>query len=391
MRFLLSSLNKKRSQSREAVISIVKYALNEVYDTLNEEEKLKLLSTIIEITEGRIFVEFEFSVAIKRLTEIHLSRGDINEAAKCIQDIQIETFGSLERGYKVEYILFQMQILLKKEDYIRAMIVSNKINRRHLNEEGLEKLKFEFYELMIKYYTHEEKFIDASKSFKILYDSIKEFEIKLENNSSNAIPQKSLANIEHLVNNLSKNKLFVNYVMFLSICPPELETKNMFNELNLFYKKDLEQNSDMLIVVKKRLSDDVVYIDNNFLERFITFPIFANDVYANAEKRWKLFRKFWVQHNLVIFEKYFSQVRMEKIASMAGTDIKEVETELADMVINSYIYAKINRIASTVNFRRRQDTGDKLNDLNSDLTRMLEKLENTCHLIHKENLKYDIK
>ena len=221
MRFLLSSLNKKRSQSREATISIVKYALNEVYDTLNEEEKLKLLSTLIEITEGRIFVEFEFSVAIRRLTEIHIQSGNINEAAKCIQDIQIETFGSLERGYKVEYILFQMKILLMKEDYIRVMIVSNKINKRHLNEEGLEKLKFEFFELMIRYYTHEEKFIDASKSFKILYDSIKEFKIKLENNSSNAISQKSLINIPHLVNNVSKNKLFVNYVMFLSICPPE--------------------------------------------------------------------------------------------------------------------------------------------------------------------------
>ena len=294
MRFLLSSLNKKRSQSREATISIVKYALNEVYDTLNEEEKLKLLSTLIEITEGRIFVEFEFSVAIRRLTEIHIQSGNINEAAKCIQDIQIETFGSLERGYKVEYILFQMKILLMKEDYIRVMIVSNKINKRHLNEEGLEKLKFEFFELMIRYYTHEEKFIDASKSFKILYDSIKEFKIKLENNSSNAISQKSLINIPHLVNNVSKNKLFVNYVMFLSICPPELETKNMFNELNLFYKKDLEQNPDMLVVVKKRLSDDVVKIDNNFFERFITFPIFAKDEHANAEKHWKLFRKYWV-------------------------------------------------------------------------------------------------
>ena len=68
----------------------------------------------------------------------------------------------------------------------------------------------------------------------------------------------------------------------------------MFNELNLFYKKDLEQNPDMLVVVKKRLSDDVVKIDNNFFERFITFPIFAKDEHANAEKHWKLFRKYWV-------------------------------------------------------------------------------------------------
>lgn len=392
MRYLLTALNKKRSQSSNAVTSMVKFALNEAYQNLNDDEKLKLLKTLIEITEGRIFVEYEYSVAIRRLTDIHLSKGDIEEAAKCIQDIQIETFGSLERAYKVDYILFQMRILLRKEDYIRVLIVSNKISRRHLNEEGLEKLKYEFYSLMIKYYAHEEKFIDASKSYKTLFDFVKEIEIKLESNTNNSIPEVSLKNMKEVLYLNNKKNLFENYILFLSLCPPELETKNMFNELNMFYKKDLEDNSEMNEVVKKRLSDDIVFIDAQFLEKFLKFSIFKRDSEnPNAEKHWNLFRKFWIQHNITIFEKYFSQMSIQKISSMIGIQVKEVETEIADMVINNYIYAKINRIASTVNFRKRQDGGDKLNDLNGDLIRMLEKLETTCHLIHKENLKYDIK
>lgn len=395
MRSLLIALNKKRSQSREAITSIVKFALNEVYPTLNEEEQIKLLKTLVEITEGRIFVEYEYSVAIRRLTEIHLKRGDIEEAAKLIQDIQIETFGSLERGYKVDYILFQMKVLLQKEDYIRTLIVSNKINRRHLNDEGLEKLKFEFYELMIRYYLHEEKFIEVSKSYKTLYDFIKDLEIKLNNTGDvdSEVGKQSIQNCRDIVSNTKKHLLFVNYVTFLAICPPELETKNMLNELNLFYKKDLEENSDMFTIVKKRLSDEIVYVDDHFLNQFVNYPIFVHEDVnnPNAHRHFKLFRKFWIQHNLIIIEKYFSQVRLERIASMVGTDKNEIESELADMVINNYIYAKINRINSTVIFRKRQDTGDKLNDLNYDLTRMLEKIENTCHLIHKENLKHDIK
>ena len=31
-------------------------------------------------------------------------------------------------------------------------------------------------------------------------------------------------------------------------------------------------------------------------------------------------------------------------------------------VINGYIYAKINRINATVNFRKKQESGDKLDD-----------------------------
>jgi len=371
---------------------MVKFALNEAYQNLNEDEKLKLLKTLIEITEGRIFVEYEYSVAIQRLTVIHLSRGDIEEAAKCIQDIQIETFGSLERAYKVDYILFQMRILLRKEDYIRVLIVSNKITRKHLNEEGLERLKYEFYSLMIKYYSHEERFIDASKSYKTLFDFVKEIEIKMESNSANSISETSLKNMREILSRNMKRNLFENYILFLSICPPELETKKMFNELNMFYKKDLEENSEINEVVKKRLSDDIVFIDASFLEKYLKFSIFKKDSEnPNAEKHWNLFRKFWIQHNIVIFEKYFSQMSIQKISNMTGIQVKEVESEISDMVINNYIYAKINRIASTVNFRKRQDTGDKLNDLNSDLIRMLEKLETTCHLIHKENLKYDIK
>ncbi len=77
MRNALVSLNKKRNQSREAIGAIVKYSLNEIYYTLNEEEQIKLLKTIIEITEGRIFVEYEYSVAVRRLTEIYLKNNQI--------------------------------------------------------------------------------------------------------------------------------------------------------------------------------------------------------------------------------------------------------------------------------------------------------------------------
>jgi len=71
-----------------------------------------------------------------------------------------------------------MRILLSKGDYIRTLIVGNKINRRHLNDAGLEKQKIEFYRYMIQYYIQEKQLIDASKSYKILYDFVKELEGK---------------------------------------------------------------------------------------------------------------------------------------------------------------------------------------------------------------------
>ena len=71
-----------------------------------------------------------------------------------------------------------MRILLSKGDYIRTLIVGNKINRRNLNEAGLERQKIEFYKYMIAFYVEEKLFLDVSKCYKILYDFVKELEGK---------------------------------------------------------------------------------------------------------------------------------------------------------------------------------------------------------------------
>ena len=103
---LLEYLTQRRSQSRESIISMIKYCLNDIYPNLNDEKlKVRLLETIIKVTEGKIFVEYEYSQAIRKMTEIHLNNSKFEEAAKLIQDVQIEAFGSLEREYKVDYIL----------------------------------------------------------------------------------------------------------------------------------------------------------------------------------------------------------------------------------------------------------------------------------------------
>ena len=65
----------------------------------------------------------------------------IDEAAKIIQEIQIETYGSLESKEKVEFILYQMKLVLARNDFVRCQILSRKISNKALNEEGLQAFK----------------------------------------------------------------------------------------------------------------------------------------------------------------------------------------------------------------------------------------------------------
>ena len=385
---LIEYLTQRRNQSRESISAMIKYCNSDIIPNLKDEEKLKkLLDVIIKVTEGKIFVELEYSKAIRKMAEIHIKNNNMEDAAKLIQDVQIEAFGSLERDYKVDYILFQMETLILKGDYIRTLIVSNKIHKNHLNDETFELLKIRFYKLMIKYYIHEKKYLDVSKSYKILYDFIHEINDKLEKMQKDKIEIKPKV-IENYINAKKENdlkELFQNYVLYLSICPPELETINMYNELKLNYKKELDENKIILYIVKTHLSDDIVIINDNLFGNYIKCKVFEED-----KELLNLFRKYWIQHNLLIFSKFFSKVYLNRISEMTSVSIEEIESELADMVVNNYIYAKINRIENIVNFQKKMEHHDVLDELNYDLRKMLEGLEQTCHLINKEYLKYNV-
>ena len=73
----------------------------------------------------------------------------LREGTKIIQEIQIETYGSLETKDKVEFILYQMKLVLMRKDFVRCQILSRKISKRHLSEVGLEALKIQYFLFMI--------------------------------------------------------------------------------------------------------------------------------------------------------------------------------------------------------------------------------------------------
>lgn len=71
--------------------------------------------------------------------------GNVTEAANIIQELQVETYGSMEKTEKVELILEQMRLCLAKKDYIRTQIISKKINTKFFDDEKTQELKLKYY------------------------------------------------------------------------------------------------------------------------------------------------------------------------------------------------------------------------------------------------------
>jgi 26S proteasome regulatory subunit N5 len=104
----LHMLIKRRGQSKQAIVDMVKL-INETYlPTLqgHRDETFTFLQTIRDVSEGKMTLEREYAVTTKRLVEMLEQDGKIDEACKIIQEIQIETYGSMQNKEKVDFILY---------------------------------------------------------------------------------------------------------------------------------------------------------------------------------------------------------------------------------------------------------------------------------------------
>jgi len=110
---------------KEAIKQMVKKAMT-FLDKMTYEPKMELIDTLLKVTEGKIFVEKQRARLTLKLAKIRESEGKIVEAAKIIQEVQVETFGAMKKKEKTEYILEQMRLCLENKDYIRTQLISKK-------------------------------------------------------------------------------------------------------------------------------------------------------------------------------------------------------------------------------------------------------------------------
>ena len=167
LREFLLMLGKRRGQAKKAIIDMVQWCMgSEVLDRLpSREERYRMLETLREAGEGKMFLEREYAQVTRWLAEQMEEDGRTEEATKLVQEIQIETYGSLTTVEKVDFILYQMKLVLLRRDFVRCQILSRKISKKNLAEKGLERQKIQYFRFMIQYYIHERNTLEGAKSY----------------------------------------------------------------------------------------------------------------------------------------------------------------------------------------------------------------------------------
>ena len=65
------------------------------------------------------------------MSDIKKEQGDINAATDILCELQVETFGSMTRREKTEFILQQVALCIEKGEWTQAGILSRKISKKY--------------------------------------------------------------------------------------------------------------------------------------------------------------------------------------------------------------------------------------------------------------------
>jgi 26S proteasome regulatory subunit N5 len=93
-----------------------------------------------------------------------------------------------------------------------------------------------------------------------------------------------------------------------------------------------------------------------------------------------------VQHNIRVVSLYYKRIHGTRLAQLLQLEPAKLEQEIASMVSEGSVYAKMDRPNDIVRFFAPQTPEAILTDWSADIDQLLHLVETTTHLIHKENM-----
>ncbi|KAG2533819.1 hypothetical protein PVAP13_9NG011300 [Panicum virgatum] len=382
--FSIHLLSNRLCYFSQAITAMVQKAMEYIDLTPDMDTRIELIKTLSSVSAGKIYVEIERARLIKRLAKIKEEQGKIDEAADLMQEVAVETFGSMAKTEKIAFILEQVRLCLDRQDYVRAQILSRKISTRVFDADpskekkkpkgdsivqdapaeipSLLELKRIYYELMIRYYSHNNDYLEICRCYKAIYDipAIKEDPAKW-------IP------------------ILRKICWYLVLAPHDPMQSSLLNAT--LEDKNLSEIPNFRLLLKQLVTMEVIQWTSLWdffkaeFEDEKNLPGGALGDKAAADLKLRI-----IEHNILVVSKYYSRITLNRLADLLCLSLQEAEKHLSDMVNSKSLVAKIDRPMGVVSFGTAQDSNGVLNSWATNLEKLLDLVEKSCHQIHKETM-----
>ncbi|KAH6605249.1 26s proteasome non-atpase regulatory subunit 12 [Trichoderma cornu-damae] len=392
-------LSKKHSQLKQAITKMVQTVVGFLDETPDLKTKLSVIETLRTVTEGKIFVEVERARVTKILSDIKKQQGDVKAATEILCELQVETFGSMDRREKTEFILAQVELCIESGDWTQAAILGRKISTRYLarkpkkTAEQLEKeqkerekkkargeevpeekeddttdLKLRYYEQQITLAKHEDKYLDACKHYRQVLDTeaVEEDPAKL-------------------------HPVLQRIIYFVILAPYDNEQHDLLQRIHRDSRNaQVSLDAELLRLFTVHELMRWPEIAKKFGPHLCGTDVFdaqpGQSADEKANQRWEDLRKRVIEHNVRVIAKYYTRIQISRLTELLDLAEDETEKYISELVTSKTVYAKIDRPARIVSFAKPRDADDVLNEWSHNMKSLLGLLERIDHLITKEEM-----
>lgn len=412
-------LSKKHSQLKQAITKMVQVVMGFLGDIKNLDTKLSVIETLRTVTEGKIFVEVERARVTRILSDIKKEQGDLASATDILCELQVETFGSMSRREKTDFILEQVALCIAKGDWTQASILGRKISTRffarkppktkeELEKEAKEKeakekakkkendlgpagtsgvdmqidepedkdddvtdLKLRYYHQQITLAKHEDKYLEVCKNYRAVLDTE-----AVENN-----PDQLKACLQRII-------------YYVILAPYDNEQSDLLHRIQRDSRNAQHAPVEAALLKLFTISELMRWplVSEQYGPHLCSDDVFsekpdlpsASTEDGRSHQRWLDLRKRVIEHNVRVVAKYYTRIQFSRLTQLLDLSEEETEKYISDLVTSKTIYAKIDRPARMVNFKKPSDADDVLNEWSGNMKSLLGLLERIDHLITKE-------
>ncbi|KAK5136151.1 hypothetical protein LTR08_003988 [Meristemomyces frigidus] len=401
-------LSKKHGQLKQAITKMVQVVMGFLDGIEGDEVRLGVIETLRTVTEGKIFVEVERARVTRILSNMKRASGDLAAAKSILCELQVETFGSMSRREKTDFILEQVALCIAHADWTQAQILGRKISVRYfarrpalspeekakraaaaaerarkdagtavgenegaepIEEDDVTDLKLRFYEQQITLAKHDDAYLEACKHYRSVLDTA----------AVEAQPEQLRAALQRVVffallapHDNEQHDLLHRIALdarIASLCPTEAALLKLFTVPELMRWPSIEANFGPHLT-----GTDVFSVAGTHKED------------AKSEQRFADFRKRVIEHNVRTISKYYTRITLARLTSLLDLPALETERYISDLVTSKTIYARIDRPAGVVSFEKVRGADEVLNSWSGDMKALLGLLERVGHLIGKEEM-----
>jgi len=419
-------LAKRRAQLNTPITKMTQTCMSFLDAIEDKARREELIGTLRTVTSGRIYVEVERARLTAMVSKMREAEGKVAEASEVLQEVQVETYGSMDVSEKTEFILEQMRLTLAQRDFVRTQIISRKVNKKTMLEvKGMEAQRVRYYRQMIQLHEHQKEPLLLARDWEAIYKTKTQLidgdKAKPEEEASASATaggagsgdkgkdkgkgkgkgdgeSKKDDGAMDAEDSAPPAKAGGTPMKSDAVLEPPEDWPEALRHVVLYLSLapfDPEQRDFMLGLLKDaRISEVPAYqalLKHLTTDLIVPWPLpEAGEIDAHLAAvpgEWaETLHKRVVQHNMRVLAKCYTRIRGARVASLLGLTEDQAETFLSEMVTEKLVYARIDRPAGIVNFQKPQAAAEVLSEWGRDITECLALVETTTHLINRENM-----